>query len=90
MVDQMIRLRELLDEKGIEWTDHSDPDIDRTRFSHKGFQWSVINGLGSYGGFQWFTGKNEGLLELMSNAVNGGDPIGWLTADEVIQMVIER
>ena len=41
---------------------------------------------GSYGGYNFIT-ADEGLLELMSEAVNGGDPVGWLTAVQVMKYV---
>ena len=94
MVEEMIKLRELLDKNGIPWEDkstrHTHPkewgleefsfSIDRTHFEFRGYHWSAINGCGTYG-------EDEGLIELMSDAVNGGEPIGYLTADEVMDMV---
>lgn len=93
MVDEMIKLRKLLTLYGIEWHDSSDtPDyhlhVDRTHFDYKGYKWSVINGYGTYGGFGIFSDKNMGLLELMSAAVNDGEPIGYLTASQVITFVL--
>ena len=93
MVDEMVRLRSLLDENGIPWVDKStqrltypkelgfdDIFISRTHFEYRNYFWSAINGCGTYG-------EEEGLIELMSNAVNGGEPIGYLTADEVMNLV---
>lgn len=92
MVDEMIRLRTLLDQNGISWVDKSerltypkelgfdDIFISRTHFEFRNYHWSAINGCGTYG-------EEEGLIELMSNAVNGGEPIGYLTADEVMNLV---
>ena len=89
MIHQMNKLRSLLNAKGIDWEDMSVHDaypIDRTHFDYRGYHWSVIHGFGSYGG--WSTWReDEGLLELMSNGVNNGDPIGWLTAKEVMAYV---
>ena len=91
MTREMIKFREMLDVENIKWTDaSSDYDtsdiyhIDRTHFDYRGYSWSVIHGYGSYGGFSsWH--DDEGLLEMMSNGVNDGDPIGWLTAEEVMK-----
>lgn len=90
MTDEMIKFRELLDEKCIEWHDAScggSIPISRTHFDHRGYEWSVIHGYGTYGGFNRFV-KDEGLLELMSNAVNNGEPVGFLTAEEAMKLVI--
>jgi hypothetical protein len=83
MVEEMVKLRQMLNEHHIKWVDKSDMQIDRTHFYYRGFHWSVVNGYGTYG-------EDEGLLELMSNAVNGGEPIGYLTADEVMKMVLTK
>ena len=92
MVEEMVRLRTLLDQNGISWVDKStrltypkelgfdDIFISRTHFDFRNYHWSAINGCGTYG-------EEEGLIELMSNAVNGGEPIGYLTADEVMNLV---
>lgn len=91
MVEEMVRLRNLLDENGIPWVDKSerytypkegDFEIDRTHFEFRGYYWSAINGCGTYG-------EEEGLIELMSTAVNDGEPIGYLTADEVMDLVVK-
>ena len=86
MVLEMIKFRKLLDDEGITWHDASDKDvldiyhIDRTHFTYCGYNWSVVHGRGTFG-------ENQGLLEMMSNAVNDGDPLGWLTANEVFAYV---
>lgn len=90
MTEEMIKLRIMLDDEGIEWHDASALDaysMWRTHFKHRGYHWSVIHGYGSYGGFNSFERTDKGLLEVMSEAINGGDPIGWLTAEEVMQYV---
>lgn len=95
MVEEMLRFRAMLTEQGIEWHDSSTPpeypiQIDRTHFDYKGYAWSVINGFGTYGGIGIFRDKkNMGLLELMSNAVNGGEPVGFLTAEQAMKLVLE-
>ena len=61
-----------------------DTSMFRTRFIFKGKNWSVINGYGSYGGYDPFKSENEGLLELM---IDENDPTGWLTAEQVIEMI---
>jgi hypothetical protein len=103
MCDEMIKLRKLLTQKGIEWQDQSiiqqeeliarlsaesgfereyfDTTIYRTHFDYKGSHYSVINGFGTYGGYEPFEKKNYGLLELMRDDNN---PVGWLTAQEII------
>lgn len=58
--------------------------ICRTHFSYKGSRFSVINGFGTYGGYDTMLPESEGLLEVM---VNGKEPSGFLTADTVIKMV---
>lgn len=50
------------------------------------FWWSVIHGYGTYGGFSSID-ADRGLLEVMSDAINNGEPIGWLTAERVMQYV---
>jgi hypothetical protein len=78
MTDEMIAFRNMLDEEQIKWADASEIGaypISRTHFSYRNFNWSVIHGYGSYGGICPLTNKDNGLLELMSNAVNDGDPV---------------
>lgn len=87
MTEEMRKLRQMLDEREIEYTDASNEGflpMTRTHFTYEGNFWSVIHGYGSYGGYSQFN-DDEGLLELMTNAVNGGDPVGHLTAEEVIE-----
>lgn len=90
MTHEMKLFREMLDAENIEWHDASSRSfelpMDRTHFEYRGYFWSVIHGFGSYGGPS-FIQDDKGLLELMSNAVNKGDPIGWLTAKEAMQYV---
>ena len=90
MCKEMTKLREALTANEITWTDASDEGllpITRTHFEYKGYKWSVIHGHGTYGGFSLLE-PDAGLLEIMSNAVDDGNPIGWLTAEEVMDLVL--
>ena len=58
--------------------------ICRTRFHYKGNRFSVINGFGTYGGYDSILTENMGLLEVM---VNGKEPSGFLTAATVLKMI---
>ena len=51
---------------------------------------SVVNGDGTYGGYSWFEPENKGSLEVMSNILNDGEPIGYLTADELIKILQDQ
>ena len=51
---------------------------------------SVINGYGTYGGYSVFEHSNKGLLEVMSGILNDGEPIGFLTADELIKILQDQ
>ena len=53
--------------------------IYRTKYEHGGSRWSVISGFGTFGG-------QDGLLELM---IDNKEPIGNLTAEEVLRMMDE-
>lgn len=89
MVAEMIKFRNLLESNNIEWIDKSDEGfIDRTHFYYRNYFFSVVNGFGTYGGINVLNGKNMGMLELMSNCINGGEPIGPLTSDEAIEIVL--
>ena len=86
---EMDKFRDMLTDDGIKWKDKScvgDLPITRTHFSYHGERWSVVHGFGTYGGFNRIE-KDKGLLELMSNAVNGGEPIGYLTVEEAMRIV---
>ena len=87
---EMIKLRKYLDEEGIEWSDASSRDglwICRTHFEINGYRWSVVNGYVTYGGSGVLDENNQGLLELMCDCVNGGEPVGWLKAYDVIDYI---
>lgn len=92
MVSEMIKLRELLDRNNIQWHDDSEKGstffMDRTHFWYRNYKWSIINGYGSFGGYDPLRNINYGLLELMSNAINGGEIVGELTAEEAIKIVL--
>lgn len=85
---EMQKLRDWLDAHKIEWEDRSitvgDAWVCRTHFWYKDYLWSIIHGYGSYGGFSPYA-KDTGLLELCCSAVNGGEPVGWLTAKTIIK-----
>lgn len=105
---EMIKLRHLLTNMGIDWCDEStiipeeyinlmetqtklgrevlDSTIFRTHFEVNGTHYSVINGYGTYGGFIPHQNKNYGLLECM---VGDNEPKGWLSADDVIDLIKE-
>jgi len=89
---EMIKLREGLTKLGIEWWDASDPDyydlsIQRTHFAIAGNRWSVVHGYGTYGGYSLWRDKDDYLLELMTTSVNDGNPVGYLTADDVLNIL---
>ena len=89
MTKEMELLRKMLDDNNIEYDDNSQHGlfwITRTQFNYRGYYWSVIHGFCTYGGYSTFE-KDKGLLELMSDAVNNGEPIGFLTAKEVFSYV---
>lgn len=93
MCEEMIKLRQMLDDRGIKWKDVSEvyPQskfyINRTHFTFDEIYYSVINGYGTYGGYDSFDHVNKGLLEIKGEGVNNGDPLGWLTAEEVLKEV---
>lgn len=61
---------------------YADITIYRTHFSYKGHEVSVINGYGTYGGYELFTDKNYGCLKMR---IDGNEPLGWLSAENVIK-----
>lgn len=61
-----------------------DTSIYRTHFIINGELWSVINGFGTYGGFEPYVNKNYGMLELR---IGDNNPMGWLSADDIIEMI---
>ena len=85
MPEEMIKLRNVLNSKKLEWLDRTekpsfsllDLTIYRTWFIYKGKEWLIVSGYGTYGG-------EEGLLEVMVDDYN---PMGSLTAQEVIMLM---
>lgn len=69
---------------------YCDVTIYRTHFIINDVRYSVINGYGTYGGYDPFLDKNDGLLEVMTETLNGGDPIGYMTADDLIKTIFGR
>lgn len=95
--EEMQKLRTGLDTRGIPWVDCSEFGSSginfwmcRTRFEHNGAIWSVIHGYGSYGGYDICSEKDSKLLECMSGLINGGEPEGYLTADDVFKLMEEE
>lgn len=91
---EMAKLRKWLDDKNIEWEDYSE-DIDmhcdevdfwmcRTRFKIRNKEISVINGMGSYGGFFLRPKENQGLLEIMGLF---HEVVGYYTAEDLIEIL---
>lgn len=85
---EMKKLREYLDAHGIEWRDDSNALTEwwmcRTKFDIHGNSFSVINGVGSYGGAM-LGSRNQGLLEYWIN--EKGEPTGYSTAEDVIKEI---
>ena len=85
MPEEMVKLRKMLDDKGIAWKDKSSEymgflDVNgfdriyRTHWDVDGKHYSAICGIGTYGAFR-------GDLELM---IDDTEPWGYLAADDVI------
>lgn len=86
VVEEMKKFRELLDQNEIEWIDNSEA-LDTEKYicrthpkNHR--RWSVVNGFGTYGGYD-FDEKNEGLLEIMFD----GKIMGHSKAEEAYKIV---
>lgn len=90
MVREFKKFIEELEKRGIEYTDRSDKNnlykIDRIRFKYEGYEWSVINGYGTYGGFISFDANNQGLLEIWK-IYSGEEPIGFLRCHEAVEII---
>lgn len=99
--EEMKKLRKMLDEKNISWHDASEIMseikewpmwICRTHFEYKGMEISVINGFGTYGGWDGANpgmteDKNMGLLEIM---IEDNEPVGWLKAEDIMEILGEK
>lgn len=90
--ENMQKVRDRLDELGIKWTDKSDAYITRTHLWIKGQRWSIVNGLGTYGGISIrrmpdgsYQHHNKGLLEVQIGMQE--EPIGHLAAYDVLTMI---
>lgn len=66
---------------------HADSTIYRTHFETGGNKYSVIYGYGTYGGYDPFNGNDPELLECMTGAFNDGEPVGFMTANEVMDVI---
>ena len=64
-----------------------DTTVYRTHFEHEGYYFSVIYGYSTYGGGDPLSGHDPKLLECMTEKANGGEPQGWLTAEQVMSIV---
>ena len=94
--EEMQLLRNYLDVKKIPWRDDSEEFktstknfemwICRTKFEYKSHHVSVINGFGTYGGWNGANGSdvNLGKLEMM---IDENEPKGWLTAEKVMYFI---
>ena len=86
MCDEMKKLRDILDKKGIEWEDASETDwyiyVYRTYFEFKDHNVSVIYGWGTSGGKNFRSLKDELLLEMK---IDDDEPEGHLTANDIVK-----
>ena len=87
VMNEMEKLRKLLDSMGIKWRDMSSIypqdkqcSIYRTKFTVNGVKYSVVYGALTYGG-------EYGMLEMM---VGDAEPKGWLTAEDIIGVIQEK
>ncbi len=100
--EEMQKLRDWLDENGINWEDNSE-DFSRympsdlvseykmwtvrTQFKIKNDFISVINGYSTYGGYGIISEENQGLLEVMG-LWNGIR--GWMTCEEITEKITAK
>lgn len=93
---EMQKFRNWLDANNVKWIDKSDnmeyglntkDYICRTHIYIDDNLISVINGMGTYGGYGILDSNNQGKLEVMAWFIDGGEPRGWQTADEVIELI---
>ena len=100
--EEMQKLRDWLDENGINWEDNSEdlsrhmpsdlvPEYEmwivRTQFKIKNDFISVINGHGTYGGYGIISEENQGLLEVMG-LWNGIR--GGMTCEEITEKITAK
>lgn len=85
MVEEMKNIREEFDRRGVFWWDESADKIDRTIVEVNKVRWSIINGLGTYGGYR-FGEPNKGLLEIY----DGETETGFLTSGDAIQIIFKE
>lgn len=88
---EMVKVRFFLKCKKISWFDDSmtyddEHYVHRTKFWLQGHEFSVINGIGTYGGAVDVGYKNMGLLELR---IDEREPVGSLLAVDVIAKIKE-
>ena len=83
---EMQKFRDWLDQNNINWDDRSDKYISRTHVKTDDHFYSIVNGVGTYGGETIGTDYNHGLLEIM---IDSNEPIGWQKAEQVIELVKE-
>lgn len=89
---EMQLLRDKLDEIGVKYMPYNDHFGNLTItgtwfFDNAGVRWSVIHGFGTMGGYDGIR-ADEGLLEIWNG--KSSEPIGYLTAEQVITLVFER
>ena len=97
--EEMNKLRTALDKMGVEWVNASeewgigerdtfirDFYICRTHFDYNNKHYSVINGYGSFGGYDMFSYDNKGFLEIR---FPNGEVEGYLTAADIIKIIKE-
>lgn len=76
---------EMMVAQGID-AQFADSSMFRTHFNVGGYHYSVIYGYGSYGGYDPITGKSGELLECMTEKINGGEPVGNMSAVDVLRI----
>lgn len=85
-MDEMTMLRDMLDERGIDWVGHPTTRASVTQSPNwhdddDAVRWSVACGEFTYGGPE--------LLELWFGR-DDEDPCGWLDAEQVVRKIEER
>lgn len=86
MCEEMRKLCDYLDSKGIAWDDGSCRGISQIRFLYRRKRWSAINGIGTIGGQYNHLAENRGLLEVW-DLCKSHQPIGNLTAEQAIEIM---